>query len=220
MPLPLNTSHTIGTMDRNQSTIQTQELSEESLSELVTDEDSENVDRFSFEGPSCNDAIFQNMEHIDVFCRGQINLLSLWMYFTNQTMDKKAMSKQEEITASSVLMDYTTFDDVVYSALAYFVSERNPASPVASRRSLTALIEPLTVSLLSAYDPDGSGYIDFGAFRYFGEYLKAEHTKLRQSLAESPRDSNKADQRFFGQSQDVECDMMDHGKFSVTEKQE
>jgi len=211
MPMPLCVANS-RSIELNRG----QEPSEESYAEFESDDDSEDGDAFSFQEPMTNDGILQNMEMIDAFCREKMTLLQLWMYFTNQTSPKQVMSQQAQLDASSVFMNYTAFDEVVYSALAYFVSERNPQSPVATRRSLNALIEPLTVSLLSAYDPTRSGHVDFGAFRYFGEYLKAEHGKLRQSLAETPKEI-KIQKGFFNQSQDIECDEFDRGKLSVVE---
>eukprot|EP00483_Globobulimina_turgida_P007534 UN07548 len=84
-------------------------------------------------------------------------------------------------------MNYIQFDVVVYGALAYFVCERNPKSPLASRASLNPLIDQLRLSLLAAYDPDNNGYVTYNAFEYFGEYLLGEYSKLRGSLAETPR---------------------------------
>eukprot|EP01084_Bolivina_argentea_P134585 237366_1 len=104
-------------------------------------------------------------------------------------------------------MNYIQFDVLVYGALAYFVCERNPNSPLATRTSLNPLIDQLRLSLLAAYDPDNAGYVTFNAFEYFGEYLLGEYSKLRGSLAETPRTkSSKNKQKFTSHSDSMDMD--------------
>ncbi|ETO30800.1 hypothetical protein RFI_06326 [Reticulomyxa filosa] len=130
--------------------------------------------------------VASNVAAIRDYCINACTLRQLWAHFMQSTPEKLVffydIARVCVCVGYANFMDYTQFDVVVFAALAYFVQQRNPDAPLATRMSLNPLIDQLSMSLLAAYDPNQRGYITYDDFEAFGEYLRDEFGKLRGSI--------------------------------------
>jgi len=81
------------------------------------------------------------------------------------------------------LIDQEEFNHLVYTSLKFFVTERNPDTPVPSREAMQPFIDKLVAKLRPHVDKDNDMQISKEEFKSYGVYLTSEFDKLQKELS-------------------------------------
>lgn len=111
------------------------------------------------------------------FLKGKANLDKIWKRF-----DKDGNG----------YIDEKELEDLIYCALCFFCTERDPDMPEPPREQCEPFVKKIIMDLKPTLDENDDGVISREEFELFGQYLNGEYAKLQKEMAESQEEqSNK-----------------------------
>ena len=88
-------------------------------------------------------------------------------------------------------IDEQELEDLIYCALCFFCTERDPDMPEPPREQCEPFVKKIIMDLKPQLDENDDGVISREEFELFGKYLSGEYEKLKQEMAEVGGGNNK-----------------------------
>jgi len=113
------------------------------------------------------------------FLKGKANLDKIWKRF-----DKDGNG----------FIDEKELEDLIYCALCFFCTERDPDMPEPPREQCEPFVKKIIMELKPTLDENDDGVISRDEFELFGQYLTGEYEKLQNEMQEAldPKDKGKS----------------------------
>merc|ERR1711997_152636 len=86
-------------------------------------------------------------------------------------------------------IDEKELEDLIYCALCFFCTERDPDMPEPPREQCEPFVKKIIMELKPTLDENDDGVISREEFELFGQYLTGEYEKLQNEMAESSNDA-------------------------------
>jgi len=102
------------------------------------------------------------------FLKGKANLDKIWKRFDK---DNNGFIDEKEL------------EDLIYCALCFFCTERDPDMPEPPREQCDPYVKKIIMELKPTLDENDDGVISRQEFELFGEYLTGEYQKLQKEMA-------------------------------------
>lgn len=83
-------------------------------------------------------------------------------------------------------IDESELKDLIYCALVFFCTERDPDMPEPPRDQCDPFIEKIIEDLKPNLDKNGDNEISRDEFEAFGQYLNQEYAKLKSEIKDDP----------------------------------
>eukprot|EP01084_Bolivina_argentea_P029349 54469_1 len=117
----------------------------------------------------------KDREALTQFLKGKANLDKIWKRF-----DKDGNGS----------IDEQELEDLIYCALCFFCTERDPDMPEPPREQCEPFVKKIIMDLKPQLDENDDGVISREEFELFGKYLNGEYEKLQQEMADSNKNDN------------------------------
>merc|ERR1719326_10462 len=109
------------------------------------------------------------------FLKGKANLDKIWKRF-----DKDGNG----------FIDEKELEDLIYCALCFFCTERDPDMPEPPREQCEPFVKKIIMDLKPTLDENDDGVISREEFELFGQYLNGEYEKLQAEMADAQGQQN------------------------------
>lgn len=89
-------------------------------------------------------------------------------------------------------------EDLIYCALCFFCTERDPDMPEPPREQCEPFVKKIIMDLKPTLDENDDGVISREEFELFGQYLNGEYEKLQKEMDEAKEkepDKNKKNKK-------------------------
>jgi len=114
------------------------------------------------------------------FLKGKANLDKIWKRF-----DKDGNG----------FIDEKELEDLIYCALCFFCTERDPDMPEPPREQCEPFVKKIIMELKPTLDENDDGVISREEFKLFGQYLTGEYEKLQKEMTDQNSDQSKNDKK-------------------------
>ena len=82
-------------------------------------------------------------------------------------------------------IDEKELEDLIYCALCFFCTERDPDMPEPPREQCEPFVKKIIMELKPTLDENDDGVISRDEFELFGQYLTGEYEKLQNEMADA-----------------------------------
>eukprot|EP00485_Elphidium_margaritaceum_P009765 CAMPEP_0202704194 /NCGR_PEP_ID=MMETSP1385-20130828/16919_1 /ASSEMBLY_ACC=CAM_ASM_000861 /TAXON_ID=933848 /ORGANISM="Elphidium margaritaceum" /LENGTH=140 /DNA_ID=CAMNT_0049362165 /DNA_START=90 /DNA_END=512 /DNA_ORIENTATION=- len=101
------------------------------------------------------------------FLKGKANLDKIWKRFDRD---------------GNGFIDEKELEDLIYCALCFFCTERDPNMPEPPREQCQPFVNKIIMDLKPTLDENDDGVISREEFELFGQYLNGEYEKLQKEM--------------------------------------